>query len=517
MDSSERSKAETLLILLCVSVPSFMLSLDANIVAVSLPSIARSLHADFADIEWVISAYTLAFASLLLPAGTLADRYGRKKILLLGLSLFTAASLACGLAPNITTLNVARAVQGLGAALQLSAALATLSHEFRGAARAKAFAFWGSVIGIAITLGPVIGGLITQHLGWAWAFYINLPVGLGILLLAVRVLSESRDPAAGRLDGWGFLTFSCALLLLTLALISGNHLGWLSRQVTLELCASALLFALFIRVELKHARPMLELGFFRRPTYIGACVAGLVYAASFYTMLTYLPMFLQGGLGYDPQKVGLLMLPMAVPLFVVPRIVSQYLAHRWSGRLLLTVGQVFVALGLLWLGLVVQDFNYGKMLVGMLIAGLGAGILNGEAAKVGMTVIPPERAGMAAGVGGTVRFAGIVIGFALCWARFSSAKFNPVCGPPRCAIRPRRSQTLAQRVVAGDLAGAKAAQPELAEIVTRSFADGYQTLFLTAAFFAALSSIATWLLIRDADTAPEPVGGLTPAVALAME
>ena len=407
-------------------------------------------------------------------------------------------------------------MQGLGAALQLSAALATLSHEFRGAARAKAFAFWGSVIGIAITLGPVIGGLITQHLGWAWAFYINLPVGLGILLLAVRVLSESRDPAAGRLDGWGFLTFSCALLLLTLALISGNRLGWLSRQVTLELCASALLFALFIRVELKHARPMLELGFFRSPTYIGACVAGLVYAASFYTMLTYLPMFLQGGLGYDPQKVGLLMLPMAVPLFVVPRCVSQYLAHRWSGQLLLTVGQVFVALGLLWLGLVVQDFNYGKMLVGMLIAGLGAGILNGEAAKVGMTVIPPERAGMAAGVGGTVRFAGIVIGFAL----LGAILFGQIQSSLRASTLRDSSAsiaTLAQRVVAGDLAGAKAARPELSEIVTRSFADGYQTLFLTAALFATLSAVATWLLIRDADTAPEPVGGLTPAVALATE
>jgi len=159
------------LILLCVSIPSFMINLDSNIVAVSLSSIAHSLSADFADIEWVISAYTLTFASFVLPAGALADRYGRKRMLIIGLGIFTLASFICGAAPNVTVLNAARALQGIGAALQLSAALATLSHAFRGPDRARAFAFWGSVIGIAISLGPVAGGFITQHFGWVGVLY----------------------------------------------------------------------------------------------------------------------------------------------------------------------------------------------------------------------------------------------------------------------------------------------------------------------------------------------------------
>ena len=192
------SRLSTFLILLCVSVPSFMINLDANIVAVSLPSIAHSLGGSFADVEWVISAYTLIFASFVLPGGTLGDRFGRKRILLVGLFLFTAASFVCGAAPDVLTVNLARAVQGLGAAFQLSAALAILSFEFRGPARAKAFAFWGTVIGIAMTLGPICGGFITQTIGWEWAFYINIPIGLILMIttsIAVKRLTRSTgDP-----------------------------------------------------------------------------------------------------------------------------------------------------------------------------------------------------------------------------------------------------------------------------------------------------------------------------------
>jgi MFS family permease len=191
--------------------------------AVSLPSIARSLKEDFGDIEWVISAYTLTFASLVLPSGALADRYGRKRMLVTGLAVFTLASLVCGAAANVVMLNAARALQGVGAALQLSSALAILSHEFRGAERARAFAFWGSVVGIAIVLGPVAGGFITQAAGWEWAFYVNLPVGAAMIVLSVINLRESKDIAATRIDVPGFLSFTAFLFLTMLALISGNR------------------------------------------------------------------------------------------------------------------------------------------------------------------------------------------------------------------------------------------------------------------------------------------------------
>jgi EmrB/QacA subfamily drug resistance transporter len=491
-----------LLILLCVSVPSFMLSLDANIVAVSLPSIAHSLKADFAGIEWVISAYTLTFASLLLPAGTLADRYGRKNILLVGLAIFTVASLICGAAAKVAVLNVARSLQGVGAALLLSAALATLSHEFRGPARAKAFAFWGSVIGIAITLGPVIGGSITQKFGWEWAFYINIPIGLAIFGLTTYAVRDSRDPDAKSVDVPGFLSFACALFLLTLALISGNHMGWGSSAVIAELIVAVLLFGAFLIIEMKHERPMLDLGFFRSPTYIGANVAGFAYAAAFYTILTYLPLYFQGGLGLAPQQVGLLMLPMALPLFIMPRLVSKYLTHRLSGRNLLSLGLGLVGIGMFWLGLVVQEFRYLSMLAGMLIAGTGAGILNGETAKVSMTVIPPERAGMAAGVGGTVRFSGIVIGF----AALGAILFEKVMSSLSHLVPTISNSELiviTQRVAAGDLFDAVNLRQGSKEDAMVSFAAGYQALFFAAGAFAILSAVASWLLIRYSDTPPE--------------
>jgi MFS family permease len=227
------AKRQALLVLICTSAPSFMLQLDANIVSVSLPAIAHSLNAGFAGIEWVITAYMLSFASLLMPAGALADRFGRKRLLITGLSVFTLASFVCGAVPNLTVLIAARALQGAGAAMQLSSALATLSHAFQGEARARAFAFWGSVVGIGIASGPVVGGLITQGFGWEWAFYVNLPIGIALIALIVKVIESSKDPAAVRLDLPGVACFAGALFLTTLALIEGNHRGWADRWISL--------------------------------------------------------------------------------------------------------------------------------------------------------------------------------------------------------------------------------------------------------------------------------------------
>jgi EmrB/QacA subfamily drug resistance transporter len=506
-----------LMILLCVSVPSFMINLDANIVAVSLPSIAQSLHADFAAIEWVISAYTLTFASLVLLAGTLADRFGRKRMLLGGLALFTLASLVCGAAPDVTVLNTARAFQGVGAALQLSSALAILSHEFRGPERARAFAFWGSVIGVAITLGPVAGGLITQYFGWQWAFYVNIPVGVIMMALTVYAVRDSRDPNAKRIDVPGSISFAGALFLVTLGLISANHLGWSSLPVRVELLAAAILFVAFLLIEIKHPRPMLDLSFFRRPTFVGANVASLAFAAALLTMLTYLPLYFQGGLGFSPQKAGLLMLPMAIPLFLVPRVNAKYLVHMFSGRTLLSLGLALISAGMLWMGWEATQFRYMSILGGMLIAGIGAGILNGETAKVSMTVIPPERAGMASGVSGTVRFTGIVIGF----AALGAVLFDRVAASLARALPTLlegERLTLAQRVVAGDLTSTGVFANETRRVALMSFGAGYQSIFLAAAAISGMAALATWALVRRSDTPPTPRGAMASnAVVLSME
>lgn len=490
---------EKLLVLLCVSIPSFMINLDSNVVAVSLPTIARSLRADFADLEWVISAYVLTFAALLLPAGTLADRYGRKRTLIVGLAIFTIASFFCGAAVDATTLNVARAVQGVGAALQLSAALAILSHSFQGPDRARAFSFWGSVVGIAITLGPIAGGVITQIFGWQWAFYINLPVGVVLIILTAKFVRESADPHSRGIDFAGVASFSLFLFLLTLALISGNRLGWTDRMIVIELIAAAAAFLVFLIVEARHARPMLDLSFFRHRTYIGASVVSLAFSMSFLTMVTYVPMYFQGGFAATPIEAGLLMLPMAVPVFVVPRLISTPLARRASDRVLLATGLALVASGLFGMALVAIDMNYPAMLIAMFVSGCGAGIVNGEVARVSMTVIPPARAGMASGIGGTVRFSGIVIGFAVLAAILFQGIAATIAGAA-ATLPSLDAAQLAHQIAAGNLQG----QPgsTLLHLSRSAFADGYQALFLAAGIFAASAAALAWWLIRTNEVTP---------------
>ena len=500
------------MLLLCVSIPSFMINLDANIVAVSLPMMSRSLHADFSAIEWIISSYTLPFACLVLPAGALADRYGRKRLLLLGLAIFTGASFACGAAPSLLVLNIARALQGVGAAFQLSAALAILSQAFTGTERARAFAFWGAVVGVAITLGPVAGGVITEALGWEWAFYINVPIGLVLIGMALYVVSESCDPNAGRVDLAGFLTFSASVFALTLALISGNARGWSSPPILGALIAAAFLFAGFLLVEARHARPMIDLRLFTRPTFLGANIAALAFAATLLTMLTYLPVYFQGGLGLGPRQAGLLMLPLVIPLFIVPRLTAVHLAHRLSGRGLLTLGLALTSSGLFALAIALPATAYWPLAGGLLLTGVGAGILNSEVVRVGMTVIPPERAGMASGVSGTVRFAGIVLGFAALGAVMAGrlgVVFERSSLRLALQLQGLDPVSLAHRVAAGDLVGAVAGVPEPARsnlhiALLWALGEGYRAILLTASGAAALAALAAWLLVRPTDTAPTP-------------
>lgn len=508
--SSETESSHTglqhFLILLCVSIPSFMINLDSTIVAVSLPSIAQSLHAGFSDIEWVISAYTLTFASCVMPAGALADRYGRKRMLIIGLLTFTVASFFCGAAQSVAMLNGARALQGLGAAMLLSGALATLSHSFRGHQRAKAFAFWGSVIGIAISLGPVAGGFITEHLGWTWAFYLNVPIGVAMIALTWKTIDESRNPHANKTDIPGALTFSGSLFLMTLALIMANREGWDSPTILSELAGSVVLFLAFLWVEKRQAHPMLDLSVFRRRTYVGANIAGVSYAAGLLTMLTYLPVYFQSGLGFSPQTAGLLMLPIAVPLFIVPRLVSAHLTHRLSGRVLLTLGLSLTGVGLIWLGVMAPRFDYTAMAFGLLIAGCGAGILNGETAKVGMSVIPPERAGMASGVSGTIRFSGIVLGFAALGAILFQ-RISAVVAQSLPASSAAEVSMLSHDIAAGNLAGAELISPTLTGVhalALQSFGAGYQAVLFTGAAITLIAAGCTWRLVKSADTAPLP-------------
>ena len=495
--------------LLCAAGTSFLIMLDANIVAVALPSIARDLHGEFTDVEWVVSAYILPFAALLMATGALADRLGRRQILLWGLSIFTVASLLCGLAPTLAALNAARALQAVGAALQLSAALAVISHGFEAHERARAYAVWGTVMGVAPTMGPLVGGLISTYLGWRWAFLFNVPIGAVLVGVATTSIDESRDPEARRLDLAGIALFGGGLSSIVWALIEANSAGWASAPTTRKLAIGIILLGLFVVAECMQRRPMVDLSMFRDRTVVGAAVAMFGYAATAQVMMTILPLYLQDTFEQSPAVAGLGMIPFALPLLVCPTIAGK-LSSRISGRALLASGLALVALGnALTAGAVEVGLGYWAAAIGMFITGSGAGVLNSETTKVQISAVPSARAGMASGIAATTRFVGIVVGLAVLGAVLAAVAEANLrrLGAPLVANQPLDWHALGLRIVGGDAAGALGLVPEevrtaLASVVHHSVGAGFGAALAIGAVVAMLSSFSSWLLIRAADTRP---------------
>ena len=491
--------------LLCCAGAPFLIMLDTNIVAVSLPSIARDLQGGFADVEWVVSAYILPFAALLMPAGALADRLGRRRMLILGLSIFTFASFLCGAAPNLLTLNGARALQAVGAALQLTSSLAVVAQGFEAHERARVYAIWGTVMGMAPPIGPILGGLVTSYLGWRWAFYINLPLGAGLIALAVTSVGESRDPKAGGLDYPGIVLFGGGLFSVVWAIIDANRVGWESAPTIIRLVIGAVLLVGFVFAERKHRRPMIDLTIFRDPTVVGAAVAMLGYAASAQVMMTILPLYLQDAFVLSPAIAGLAMIPFALPLLIGPSVGGK-LAATMSSRAILSLGLGLVAIGNAVAAMaVLADLAYWTAAIGMFITGSGAGLLNSETAKAQVSSVPPERAGMASGLASTTRFIGIIAGVAVLGAVLAAvaeARLRKL-GTTLAPDQGIDWHELSQRIVGGDAQGALAAlsdpiQKALGGAVHASVAAGFGVALFVAAVVAVVSSFASWRLIQSA-------------------
>jgi MFS family permease len=367
------------------------------------------------------------------------------------------------------------------------------------------------VIGVAVALGPLVGGIITSHFGWRWAFLINVPIGIVLVALAVSVVDESRDPDAVRLDLAGMVLFGVSLFCLVWALIDGNAAGWSSRPILLKLAAAAVSFILFVAAERVQARPMVDFSLFRRRTFLGASVAMLGFASSAQVMMTYLPLYLQNVFGLGAAAAGFGMLPFALPLFFCPRIAAA-LAMRVCGRALLTLGLAIVALGnMATAALIAANQPYAVVAIGMVVTGCGAGLLNSETAKVSMSVIPPERGGMASGISGTLRFIGLVTGITGLGAILASgtqAHFvRTVATSGLSGSIAGGAQFIVSRIISGDIVGAVAhvaptARADLIEVSRGSFAAGFTTVLIVAGGFAALGALLTAFLVSTLETAP---------------
>jgi EmrB/QacA subfamily drug resistance transporter len=403
------SKTGTLAV---VCLATAMLMLDIAVVNTALPNIARDLNAGLTGVQWVVDAYTLALATVVLSAGSLADRFGRRRIFVWGLATFTVSSLACALAPSIAALDGARAVQGAAAAMLFASSLAILADAFPGQAeRAQAFALYGATIGASFAIGPLVGGALTSGFSWPAVFYINLPLGAVALVASVVWLRESSDPAARRLDWSGQATLTAGLFLLVLGFLRGNQDGWGSTRILAELAGGGVLLLAFVLVELRAREPMLPLGLFRNRAFTGAQVAAFSISASFFALFLYTTLYLQEVLHLSPFDTGLVYLPGTVVMFVVSAASAQ-LVDRSSPGALIGSGLILVAAGLGLMTLAGVDSTWRALLPGLLVVCVGTGLVNPALAAVALGSADSAQSGLAAGVNDAFRQGGIAVGVA---------------------------------------------------------------------------------------------------------
>lgn len=487
-------------VLLAGSMGCAMTVLDTNVVGIVLPTITRDLNASFAEIEWVISSYVLCFSALLLPAGAIADRYGRKRIFQIGIALFALASFACGWAPAAPALYLARAAQGVGAAFLLAPALAIIGHAFHEeSARARAWAVWGGIMGLTMVLSPLIGGGINTVLGWRWAFYINVPICAALALAVARIVEESRDPIPRPLDFAGIFLFAAGMFAFTWAFIVGPEHGWSGNAFRVRFGAGLGFLVAFYFVERRKSYPMLDLSLFAAPAFLGAVIAMFAYAASAQVMASLFPLFLQNARGQSALMAGLGMLPFAIAMLVFPQIGRRLSVYLQSYQIL-TMGLAVVGIGNLAMMFAATHQSVPLLVVSMALLGSGGGLLNGETQKAIMGTIPRHRAGMASGISTTSRFSGILLGFASLGAVLAggarAALRNGLNGAG-ISIRPG----FADYVVAGDFERAMRLYPGelnrvLKHVAQESYGRGFSHAFLTAAVFALLASVAVYALMR---------------------
>jgi EmrB/QacA subfamily drug resistance transporter len=405
------------LVAVCAGI--FMLLLDISIVNVALPDFGRDLGASFSQLQWVIDAYALSLAALLLICGSLGDLLGHRLTFLAGVVVFTLSSLLCGLSQSADFLIACRALQGVGGAAMFASSLALLAHEFRGRDRGVAFGAWGAVAGAAVAAGPLIGGALTSGVSWRWIFLVNVPIGaLVLVVLVTRVRETPRRPGV-RPDWLGFVTLSGGLLGIVYGLIRGNAEGWGSARIVAALAGGAVLLVAFLVVEATRPQPMLDLRLFRTPSIVGVSIAALAISAGLFSMFLYLTLYLQNILRYSAFQTGLRFLPLTGMVLVAAPLGGR-LTGRVPMRALIAGGLGLVAIGLALMTRVDASSGWTALLPGMLVAGFGSGLMNPPLGATSVGTVGSDRAGIGSGINNTFRQVGIAVGIAALGAVFQS-------------------------------------------------------------------------------------------------
>ena len=409
----------TLWTFVITSLALFMVVLDNLVVSTALPVIRTDLDASLEELEWTVNAYTLTFAVLLLTGAALGDRFGRRRVFAAGLTLFTAASAAAALAPSMDALIAARAIQGIGGAIVTPLTLTILSDAFPKEKRGLALGAWSGIAGLAVASGPLVGGAVVDGISWQWIFWLNVPIGILLVPLALRFLRETYGPDRG-LDLPGLALVSVGLLGLVWGLIHGNGDGWTSPQIVGSLAVGAILTAAFVAWELRTPAPMLPMRFFRDRAFAAANGASLLMYFGMFGSIFLLTQFLQTVQGHSPLGAGLRVLPWtAMPMIVAP--IAGALSDRIGGRPLMAVGLALQAIGLGWLAAVsTPTVPYTQLVIPFILSGTGMAMFFAPVANVVLSAVRPEQEGKASGTNNAIREVGGVFGVAVLASVFAS-------------------------------------------------------------------------------------------------
>jgi len=487
--------------LLAVVLSTFMLLLDTTIVNTALPSIQRDFHGSLASLQWVIDAYALVLAAALLVGGSLADRFGRRLLFAIGNAIFTVGSLLCGLATGSLFLILARGLQGVGGAIMLATSLALLNHAFRGKDRGTAFAVYGAVTGIAVAIGPLAGGLITTDISWPWIFFINVPIGVAATVITLARVSDSRNPAAVRVDLPGFGTFAGGLAALVYGLIESAD-GWNQTRVVVSLILAGVLLAAFVVIEFSQPRPMLDLSLFRKPTFTGGLIAAFALAGSMFALITYIILYLQNLLGYNALDSGLRTTSITLAVLVTSTIAGR-LTTVVPAKFMIGAGFVCIGAGLLLMRGLTATSVWTHLIPGMILSGIGAGLVTVPLAATAVGVVEPARGGMASGINSTFRQVGLATGIALYGSLFASQLRHGVTEALlRTAYAPRAAQ-LAAALQPGQRTGSVPAV--VSGAVRAGFTSAENEIMLVGAAVALAAAVTSLVLIRARDFVPMPV------------
>jgi EmrB/QacA subfamily drug resistance transporter len=414
--------------LAAVAFALFMIMLDNTVVNVALPAIQSDLHMSVSALEWVVSGYALTFAVLMLTGGKLADMFGRRLIFVIGLAVFALSSLACGLAGSAELLIAARVAQGVGAAFMMPATLSIISATFPPRLRGTAIGIWAGVSALALAIGPLVGGLITEHISWNWIFYINVPVGVLGIVAALTIIRESKDAShEQRLDVPGLLTSGVSFLAVTFAVIESNRYGWGSPTIVGLFAVGVVGLAAFVLVELKQRLPMFDLQLFRNGTFVGANVVAFLVTLAMFGVFFFISLYMQQILGYSPVRAGATFLPMTILIILIAPLAGRA-SDRLGSRWLMAGGMSLVGLSLLLFAQLDADSSFWGILPGLVVGGSGMALVMTPMTAAAMSAVPVDKAGVGSGMLNTFRQVGGSFGIAIMGALLTNRSASELQG-----------------------------------------------------------------------------------------